>query len=57
MHASYSSDVDMAPDSYATLVVSLAGYSTQNIRVNLQMTMNQFDLLMRESFSLKEDSS
>ena len=56
VYGSYSSDLDMAPASDPTLVVSLVGYSTQNIRADLDMKMSDFDLLLRESFSLRSDS-
>lgn len=56
VYGSYSSDIDVVPDSDPTLVVSLVGYCTQNITANLDMKMSDFDLLLRENFSLKADS-
>ena len=56
LYGSYCSGLDMATDSDTTLVVSLVGYSTQNITADLDMKLSDFDRLLRKSFSFKEDS-
>ena len=56
VHGSYCSGLDVATEADNTLVVSLVGYSTRNITANLDMTVSDFDHLLRENFVLKRDS-
>ena len=56
VQGSYSSGLEVAGETNTALVVSLVGYFTQNITVDLDMTMRDFDCLLRRRFSLKENS-
>ena len=59
MQGSYSSDLDEAGNtstSNASLVVSLVGYEMKNIVADLDMKMSDFDSVLRQRFSLGEDS-
>ena len=60
LQGSYCSGLDEEfVDSITTntgLVVSLIGYEMKNIEVDLEMKMSDFDRLLRQSFSLKDDS-
>lgn len=56
VYGSYSSGLDVATEADSMLVVSLVGHSTQNIMADLDMKLSEFDHLLRQSFSLKEDS-
>lgn len=59
LQGSYCSDLDEAGALVATntgLVVSLVGYEMKNIVADLDMKMSDFDHLLRQRFSLREDS-
>ena len=56
VYGSYSSGLDVVVDENAALVVSLVGYGVKDITASLDMTVSNFDLLLRTQFSLKEDS-
>ena len=56
VYGSYSSGLDVTTEADTTLVVSLVGYSTQNVIADLDMKMSDFDNLLRQRFELKEDS-
>ena len=59
MQGSYCSGLDETGGSEGdsvALVTSLVGYKTQNITANLDMKMSDFDCLLRQSFTLKDDS-
>ena len=52
---SYTS-LDEEDDPTADLVVSLVGSGMQNIQVDLEMSMKEFDTLLRSKFKLRDDS-
>ena len=56
VYGSYCSGLDVAAEAESTLVVSLVGYSTQNITADLDMKMGDFDHLLRQRFELKDNS-
>ena len=52
---SYSSGMDEV-ESDSTLVVSLVGYDVQNVQASTEMKLEDFDILLRRTFKLKNDS-
>ena len=57
LQGSYCSDLDEAgATTNTTLVVSLVGYETKNIVADLDMKMSDFDSVLRQRFSLRDES-
>lgn len=57
LSGSYTSlDEETQEDTNVTLVTSLVGKSMQNMEVDLEMTMRDFDRQLRRRFDLRDDS-
>ena len=51
-----SMSIEEEENSCVELVVSLVGYGIQNVEVDLEMPLKDFDVLLRKKFRLKDES-